>query len=142
MASPGIRVPNDRSLFEGTWTYRSYLNNPDPNVRPNDLLFGLADILLQEADDGTLTGTLGGSGWSLSLAGAAEYADGAATAKFQGTGAIGGEAWVYDYFAYHSPVWENGIVQVPALLGAVVRTEPHGSAQAGFTAQFIAVRKS
>ena len=53
---------------------------------------------------------------------------------------IGGEMWAYDYFAYLSPTWGNSIDQVPALIGAVVRTAPHGGAPAGFAAQFIAVK--
>jgi hypothetical protein len=35
----------------------------------------------------------------------------------------------------------NGVNQVPALVGSVIRAEPHGSAPAGYVASFIAVKQ-
>ena len=30
--------------FEGTWTYRSFIDNPDLTVNVNDLLFGAGTL--------------------------------------------------------------------------------------------------
>jgi hypothetical protein len=44
-------------IFAGEWTYRSYLNNPDPTVDPNTLLFGFGILKIEEPSFGTLAGT-------------------------------------------------------------------------------------
>lgn len=53
--------------FVGSWSYRSFLNNPDQSVEPNNLLFGSGTIVIAEAPPNILQGTIGGSGWSLDL---------------------------------------------------------------------------
>ncbi|WP_081698650.1 hypothetical protein [Limimaricola cinnabarinus] len=124
----------------GTWVYRSLLNDPDPSTVFNDLAFGLGQLNLALEGD-ILTGTLGGSGWSLALTGAVKSGD-PTHLRFQGRGEIGGETWVYDYLCYSVPDWSHGIEQRDALVGSVIRTEPHsnGQAEAGFSASFYAVR--
>lgn len=64
-------------------------------------------------------------------------------ARFQGVGMVGGEQWIYDYEGYLIPDWPNGIGQVPAIVGSVIRTIPHsgGTAKAGVVASFYAVRE-
>lgn len=138
--SADVTIPEEMA-FEGKWTYRSYVNSADQTIAPNDLLFGLADLLIEEGADGSLTGTIGGTGWQLTVTGKIEYSPTGATAKFQGTGSLGGEQWIYDYFGYAVPSWENGIDQVATLVGTVIRTAQHGGAPAGFSASFIAVKQ-
>lgn len=89
--------------FVGSWTYRSLLN---------------------EAPMQLLNGTIGGPGWSLVLKGAREYGN-PMHARFQGKGIVGGEEWIYDYEGYLVPAWPNGVQQVSAMVGSVVRTIPH-----------------
>lgn len=129
-------------IFAGEWTYRSYLNNPDPAVDPNTLLFGFGILKIEEPSFGALAGTIGGTDWSLSLRGAIYYGN-PMTIRFQGTGNVDGEPWIYDYHAFHAPVWPNGVNQQPAIIGTVVRTIAHsnGKATAGVTASWIAVRR-
>lgn len=129
-------------IFAGEWTYRSYLNNPDPAVDPNTLLFGFGILRIEEPSFGTLAGTIGDTGWSLSLRGTIYYGN-PMTIRFQGTGNVDGEPWIYDYHAFHAPVWSNGVNQQPAIIGTVVRTIAHsnGKATAGVTASWIAVRR-
>jgi hypothetical protein len=110
--------------FVGSWTYRSLLNDTDPNTAFNDLQFGLGTIVIEEAPMQLLKGTIGGPGWSLNLKGAREYGN-PMHVRFQGTGVIGGEEWVYDYDGYLVPAWPNGVQQVPAIVGSIVRTVPH-----------------
>ena len=66
------------------------------------------------------------------------------TIRFQGRGVSPGiEDWVYDYVGYLVPVWPNGVKQRPAIVGSIVRTEPHsnGQQQAGYVASWIAVKQ-
>src|ERR671912_2360461 len=128
------------SPFVGRWTYRSYHNEPDPEVsRP---LFGIGTLVLDEPDYGRLSGSLGGGGWNLSLVGGYTYGNPFAL-RFQGSGDNSGERWVYDYVGYLVPIWPNGVDQRSAIVGSVIRTVPHnnGQAPAGYVASFIAVKQ-
>jgi hypothetical protein len=140
---PTPRPATGPGFFQGAWTYRSFLNHADISVEPNELLFGRATIELAEAGDGRITGTIGGEGWSLALEGDASYHPGGASVRLQGTGTLGGEPWVYDYFGFALPGWSNGVGQVPGIAGTIVRTVAHhgGQAKAGDTATFYAVRQ-
>ena len=128
--------------LEGTWSYRSLINNPDLAVPFNDLRFGMGTLVLNEPDTGTVGGTLGGPGWSLELNGVVTPGD-PEQVRFQGRGEIGGEIWVYDYLGFIVPDWPNGVDQVDAIVGSIIRTEPHsgGQAEAGFVASWYAVRQ-
>lgn len=127
--------------FEGTWTYRSFLNNPDQAIEPNQLLFGIGDLLLTQPEPCTIGGSLSGTGWSLKLEGNVSGV-GVNQLRWQGRGQIGGEHWVYDYVGFVVPDWPNGVDQIDAIAGSIVRTEPHsgGQATAGLVASWIAIR--
>ena len=131
--------------FVGNWTYRSFVNDPDVNKAFNDLEFGRGTIVIADAPMAALKGTIGGPGWSLALKGARAYGN-PMYARFQGTGVIGGAPWVYDYEGYLVPDWPNGVDQVAAIVGSVIRTIPPpggtpGSVNpAGVVCSFYAVR--
>src|SRR5262249_16134316 len=59
----------DVSSFTGTWTYRSFISNPDLTAPPANLLFGQGTLRLEAQSSGQVTGTLGGDGWQLDLKG-------------------------------------------------------------------------
>jgi FtsP/CotA-like multicopper oxidase with cupredoxin domain/peroxiredoxin len=127
---------------EGSWTYRSFVSDPNIAAEPNDLLFGRGNLNIAVSPKGEVTGTLGAIGWQLDLKGT--YSAGApATIRFQGVGTIGGERWVYDYLGYAVSPWPNGVNQRPAMVGTIVRTAAHsgGQAPAGVVAQWIAVKQ-
>jgi hypothetical protein len=133
--------------FVGTWTYRSFLNDPDINKPFNDLKFAAADLVIEKSTFGVLRGKLSFGDDYLTLAGAVSYGNPFA-ARFQGVGATPGtiedkKPWVYDYQGYLVPSWPSGVDQRPAIVGSVIRTVPHsgGTAKAGFVASFIAVRR-
>jgi hypothetical protein len=135
-----------RNPFVGSWTYRSLLNDVDPAKPFNDLEFGVGTIVIEEAAEELLTGTIGGEGWSLALHGSRAYGS-PMQVRFQGKGAVGGEEWIYDYIGWLVPVWPNSTdtLQRPAIVGSVVRTIPHsdgtgGTSPAGVVASFYAVR--
>jgi len=133
--------------FVGSWTYRSLLNEPDVNTDFDKLEFGRGTLVIQDAPMQILTGTIGGPGWSLDLQGWRDYGN-PYHARFQGTGTVGGEKWIYDYDGYLVPHWPNGVGQIPAIVGSVIRTIPHSGgspgtvAPAGVVASFYAVRSS
>jgi hypothetical protein len=129
--------------FAGSWSYRSFRNDPDLSKDFNDLRFGAGTLELTESEFGRLSGCLGGEGWNLNLVGGYTYGN-PFSLRFQGSGDIGGEMWVYDYVGYLVPIWPNGVDQRPALVGSVIRTVPHsnGQAKAGYIASFIAVKQA
>jgi hypothetical protein len=135
----------ERNPFVGSWTYRSFLNDPKSATQPNDLLFGLGALHITEAAPDVLNGEIGGDGWGpLELRGSRTYGNPMA-ARFQGRGVVNGELWVYDYIAFLIPAWPDGVNQVSALVGSVIRTQQHSSTgggvrPAGVVASFYAVR--
>jgi hypothetical protein len=129
--------------FVGKWTYRSLLNDPDIDKAFGDLEFGRGTLVLEAATIDELQGTIGGTGWSLSLHGSYGYGS-PMSVRFQGKGIVSGEEWIYDYIGWLVPVWPNSSSsqQRPAIAGSVVRTIKHGKAPAGVVASFYAVRES
>jgi hypothetical protein len=57
--------------FSGAWSYRSLINDPDLSIAFDNLRFGAGTLTLTEPESGKIGGSLGGPGWSLSLAGTA-----------------------------------------------------------------------
>ena len=80
----------------GTWTYRSFSSNPDLAAAFNTLEFGRANLRIDPAPAGTLTGLLYGPGWQLTLKGTITPGH-PVEVRFQGTGVINGADWIYDY---------------------------------------------
>ena len=135
--------PNIGSLV-GKWSYRSFLNVPDLATPFDDLKFGSGTIAVYDAPMGVFAGTIGDTGWSLDLSGSITYGN-PYWVRFQGKGVVDGEEWVYDYTGYVVPPWPNGVDQMPAMVGSIVRTVPHSGgspgsvAPAGVVASWIAV---
>lgn len=138
------------NILEGNWTYRSFNNNPelvgnDPE-KALQLIFGEGQLrftgnnglifkaVLDFGDDavmdlfGNIIDASGIKPQVLQITGAGR--EGTSTAK-----------WVYQYLGYGVPNWAEGVNQVPAIVGTVIRTIPHGSGQAGVVASFIAVKQ-
>ena len=131
----------------GAWTYRSFINDPDPNTPFGNLQFAEADLRFDEAPFGQVVGRLTFGDDYLALKGTITYGN-PFTLRYQGVGATPGtieqgKPWIYDYLAFVAPAWPNGIDQRPAILGTIVRTVPHsqGRAKAGVVASWIALRK-
>jgi hypothetical protein len=130
------------ATFLGTWTYRSFLSNPDISVDFNTLEFARATIVIDSAPQGILRGRLSFGNDYLALKGSISYGN-PFTARFQGTGATAGtKGWIYDYLGFLVPDWPDGVDQRAAIVGSVIRTVPHsdGKAKAGVVASFIAVK--
>jgi len=135
------------SILLGTWTYRSFLSNPDLNADFDALEFGRGNIRIDDAPLQMFSGLIFGPGWELKLKGAIAYGN-PFNVRFQGVGIVGGAQWIYDYSGFLVPDWPNGIDQRPALVGSIVRTIPHptgpnnkSTAPAGVVAQWIAVKQ-
>jgi hypothetical protein len=146
--------------FVGSWTYRSFNNDPDlaADANVNNLLFGDGTLVIAAPSSEKLGGTIGGSlgpnagSWSLNLRGSIGYGS-PAQVRFQGVGVVNGEEWIYDYIGWLVPVWPNStdLLQRAAIVGSVVRTVPHHGTNAdgsmsstihpaGVVASFYAVR--
>jgi hypothetical protein len=143
-AESKVPSPND---IVGTWHYRSFLNNPQKVNDLNTLLFGEGDFVLDESPIGQLVGSGDfGGGDTVKFQGAVTHSA-LITVRFQGVGAGPGNSdWLYDYLGVLLPAWHNGVGEVPAIVGSVVRSAPHsngsgGVAQAGKVGSFVAVKK-
>jgi len=131
------------SPLSGTWTYRSFRNDPDHGGDINRLLYGEGDLIVEEASMGEFAGRLMlGPDYQLDLKGFTSYGL-PFTVRFQGVGSPGSlaEGWIYDYLAFVVPDWPNGVEQRPAMVGSNVRTVPHDGSPVGMVASWIAVKQ-
>jgi len=145
---------NLQTCWIGTWDYRSFNNYTlaqEDDV--SNLLFGQGTIIIEETDmPHQLIGSIGDptrESWELQLTGSINYGD-PFTARFQGAGVVGGNQWIYEYVAYLVNPWQNGVNQVPAMVGSVIRQIPHPGASengqtsvhpAGVVASFYCVKE-
>jgi hypothetical protein len=155
MASP------TESPFAGDWIYRSFVNTELYPIQTDDpakalqnygaLLFGEGKLHLEVDERGYLTGStlVFGPGYEMRVDGVAEgtgttpFQPAPATVRMKAFGVEGQQTagWLYEYVGYHAPVWPNGVDQVDAIVGTVIRVVPHGTGSpAGVVASFVAVR--
>ena len=134
----------------GTWSYRSFINNPDPVNTPDqalNLIFGEGELVITRANSAEgfrATLSFGGDA-VMDLVGEVSEAHGTQplTATAKGRGRPGGPIanFAYDYIFYSVPAWPDGINQRPALVGSVVRVADHGGAKKGATASTITLKR-
>jgi hypothetical protein len=133
----------------GTWTYRSFLNNPAPVNSPDDaaaLIFGEGELVITEATPGGVFAaslSFGGDA-VMNLTGTVGAADSNPIRIFaKGVGRADSPIpdYRYDYQFYVVPGWPQGVGQREALVGSVVRAADHGTARKGATASTITVRR-
>jgi hypothetical protein len=142
---------NAPAAITGAWVYRSYLNRPDVIVggdpaKALSLLFGEGVMTFDVNPEGALKGNLDmGGNMVLDLAGTVSAPAGPEPVllRIAGIGRPGTptDGWEYDYVGYLAETWPNGIDQIPAVAGTVIRAKPHGGGKAGVTASFSAVKK-
>jgi len=138
-------VARDNAGFEnpfvGSWHYRSLHNIPGDENDWNKLHFGEAAIVINQTEFGQIAGTLGGEGWSLNIKGQTTFGN-PYQIRFQGTGIVDSELWIYDYEGFLAPRWVNGVNQTSSIIGTIVRTKEHsqGKSPAGYTASWYAVK--
>jgi hypothetical protein len=150
-SAAGSAAPATSSLT-GKWTYRSSHNRPalvpdDPKTAAEEalaLIFAEAVFTFEIPSSTVLKGAIDWPGGGLDLQGIVRPdAPGGPAVEIVGTGrpGTGTDGWEYDYhgqLAYQRP---NGVNQVPALVGSVIRAKPHDGAPAGYVASFIAVKQ-
>lgn len=133
----------------GTWTYRSFLNTAAPvgedAAKALALIFGEGTWTITPREDHTFSSVLDfGGGAAMDLFGEIVPGSGVGPEVLIVTG-TGREntstaKWVYQYKGYVVPPWAEGVDQVPAIVGTVIRTIPHGDGAAGVVASFVSVK--
>lgn len=137
------------ATLTGTYTYRSFLDRPEPADDFNRLRFAQLELRLAVDAEGAVSGSLAFPGpdpVSMELNGRTTPGTPLAVA-FTGRGRpespIADFHYEYDGFVLRR--WEVGIGQRLTLAGTVVRAADHGSgaslARAGQTASFLAVKR-
>ncbi|MER9228942.1 hypothetical protein NKI39_25580 [Mesorhizobium sp. M0664] len=137
------------SDLAGSWTYRSFINNPDmvdgDPQKAIDLFFAEAEFRFEAISDTGFKGVIDWGSGGLDLAGRINpgSADMPTAFAITGTGRQRSQTdgWEYDYNGCIGYRWPNGVKQIPSLVGTVIRAKPHNGAPAGFTASFIAVKR-
>ncbi|AUY53239.1 hypothetical protein [Streptomyces sp. CB01881] len=130
----------------GTYTYRSFLELPDPVDDFNKLRFAQAELKLVAAPDGAVSGELILSDPGeqplivMDMTGRAS-ASSRVSFTLSGRGRPPIADFHYEYDGVILRHWETGVDQRMVLAGTVLRAEPHGGAPAGQTASFLAVRR-
>ncbi|MBP2449732.1 hypothetical protein [Rhizobium leguminosarum] len=137
--------------LQGRWTYRSYRNDPaiigDNAEKALQNIFG-EGVFTLATSGAKVTGMLDmGSGYVLDLTGAVVPVKGGEVriaVRMVGIGRSGTPTagWEYDYHGTDAFTWPNGISQVPAFVGSVIRAKPHNGSPAGYVASFNAVRQA
>lgn len=153
----------------GNWTYRSLVNRADilPELDPENIvkedvakwaryMFGQGLMVFQP----TVTGGLEGlfdmgddkNPLSMNIRGKCESRDGVIWIRWNAYGIANtaSDGWLYEYEGYLTNRWPNGAKQIEAIVGSVIRSQPHDdlapnqtadrSARAGVVASFVMVR--
>jgi hypothetical protein len=136
----------DGNFFNGSWTYRSLLNDADWNLPFDELKFASAIMDLKTIGKDSISGILY---WAdnpkqgLNITGKFYYQDTTTCYSLIGTGtaALGTPGWQYDYKGYIVPKWINGVKQADVLVGSTMRAKPHNGAPAGVVATTYMVRR-
>lgn len=139
----------DSSSLAGKWTYRSFHNRPEPVAGNQEnalrLIFAEATFTFEITSSTALKGTIDWGSGGLDLEGTISPAAAGAplTVEIIGNGRPNTPTadWRYDYHAHLAHQWPNGVNQVPALVGTVIRAKPHGASPAGYVASFVAVKQ-
>jgi hypothetical protein len=122
--------------LNGLWTYRSFNNVIDMVGDDKDkalaLIFGEGNLTIQVQKNNPLlfNAVLDfGGGAAMDLYGEIVAGSGVnpATLIITGAGREGTSTakWVYQYKGYVVPQWAEGVQQVTAIIGTVIRTLPH-----------------
>lgn len=133
----------DVQFFEGRWTYRSLHNFPIDTPFCN-LEFATAVMKFEKMSGDTIIGILDmGDFGILNLHGNIIRDNNSTTFQFQGDGVPNSNTngWQYNYQGYVVPKWTNGINQVDACVGSVIRSKDHGNSKAGKSASFFMIRQ-
>lgn len=130
----------------GTYTYRSFLDRPTGS--PAEILWAEGELFLRVQPDGAISGELRFPANPVALAKAilniTGQADSGGDLSFSGAGRADTDVaeFRYSYRCRTGHTWENASpTQRPTLVGTVVRDADHGTAAAGATASFIAVKR-
>jgi hypothetical protein len=130
--------------FVGTWTYRSFINNPDIATDFGDLELARGTLVIRRFAPGDFEGRLIFTDtYQFKLTGSSSFGNPFAL-QFQGVGdTADSQGQIYDYVGYLVPKWPAGVGQRSAIVGSVIRIVAHngGSAEAGFVGSWIALKR-
>jgi hypothetical protein len=136
-------------ILVGKWTYRSFHNRAAKVDGVADaalkLIFAEATFTFALSDSTTLEGAIDWDGGGLDISGtvAPATATSPLSVALIGSGRPNTDTagWEYDYRGALAYEWPNGVNQIPALVGTLIRAKPHNGSPAGYVASFIAVKQ-
>lgn len=139
----------DHHDLTGYYTYRSFLNRPDPADDLNELRFEEGELYLWVAPDGSIQGTLGFPADPVAPQKTFMDLSGRVTQwslpdlELHGVGRpeTPTQGFDYEYRASLAPSFPDADGQRLALVGTVLRAKPHDSAPSRVTASIVAVKR-
>ncbi len=139
----------DTRDLTGYWTYRSFLNTPQPVDDFNKVKFAEAELYLNAQPSGAVLGSLSfpaadKDSERLFMDITGRVVDESTLAlELEGIGRKDTVIAEFDdkYSGAPAHTWDEGKGQRLALVGTVLRAKPHGNAPAGATASFVAVKR-
>jgi hypothetical protein len=136
----------DGKYFNGSWTYRSLLNDTAWQTDFDSLAFAAAIMDLKTIGKDSISGTLywaTNPNQGLNITGNYYYNDTITCYTLVGLGdsSLGTPGWQYDYQGYIVPKWSFGVDQADVLVGSVARAKPHNGEPAGIVATTYMVRR-
>lgn len=142
-------MTSSSSDISSKWTYRSFHNDPNPvgedPKKALALIFAEAQLSIEPVSSTDFFGLLDWDGGGMDLKGTMTQGSPDTPVAFSAVGygrpGTSTDGWEYAYNGCLAYKWPNGVGQVPALVGSIVRVKPHGSGPAGYTASFVAVMK-
>ena len=146
MATPiPERASTDKNPFVGTWTYRSFINKPEPVSDFNDIALWQATLTIEDDGRFLVKGRLEGDGDVLDVHGSVSMECDPPAIRLRAVGVPGNaptKGWIYDYVGTLTYTWPDGDGQRPSIVGTVIRTVPHATnRQAALSYSFIAVNQ-
>jgi hypothetical protein len=107
-------------------------------VKALSLIFGEGVMSFDPPSGNAISGTFDmGGGYVLDLKGTMQtLSSGDISLEIFGTGRAGTPTANWE-----TPKWPNGVNQVPAFVGTVIRAKPHDGGPAGVVASFIAIKQ-
>jgi hypothetical protein len=135
--------------LSGYYTYRSFINNPEPVEDFNKIQFAEAELFLSVGVDGKVAGTLAFPADPLAETKAFMDITGrvvswtSGSLELEGLGRPGTDtdSYNYKYQGSFAPSFVDAVAERPAIVGSVMRAKAHGNSAAGVTASFVAVRR-
>lgn len=130
----------DLSSLLGTWTYRSFHNDPNPNLSSQSLVSGVWTLKIDGFTGDSFSGTMSSGGVTMDVSGSAK-SDDPVKVEFTASTTVTGEVWGYDGAGYIVPEWDSANNQPLSMVGSIVGASKSARKDRGYVSHWIAIKQ-